>query len=826
MHQCVREALKGKWAGLCYVDGEPGMGKSYLVDSYRRELTATQPEGAFRWIYAPCDQTLRQSLHPLAHAIRSYFGQSISARQEENWQQFHKVFDDLLRHIHPKDQELGRELERVRSFLAALAGLREDDSLYEQLDPKLRFENTLSAIRTWLEAESSVQPVILQVEDAQWLDDDSEQALVYLSGVSANTPIVVVLTCRHLDDGSTYRLSVGDDVTQTVVNLNQLTERGLRQLVENQLHGHASPALLTLVADKSRGNPFFAEQIIGYLQDNGGMELTSDGYSPVTTGVILPDEVNAVLVARLDRLDASIKQIVQVASVLGQQFNVFVLGAVVRHLKQTVGADSWMNLPSVADSDADSDEESPVLTEGQSLAFSSLVSENDLGSPFLLAGIQSATEEQIWSIADDLHYLFRHALLRDAAYDMQARARLRQLHEYSGASFELVYGEGLAPYMSEIAYHYDKAGNTERAIQFYEQAGDLARANYYNSKAIAYYGRLLELIAEAESHMGPETAMGTSTTDPELKEGERVPESKEGERVRRVCLSLAKVLQLTARFDEGLLYCQQAEDALPSPSPEVRYQRAILLMMQGKLKEAQQMAEDALEMARAVGELHWEATSLIGLGGLKLYSGDIETAWSLFEEGFAIAHANSKPELEAKALNNMAGVASKRGDLKQALELLKRSLTLKQQCKDRWGETITLGNLGELYLDLNEPKRALSYLEDAQRNCEELGSQHPPFLLHQAEAMRRLGHIDSAWGVIGKACERAKAFGNPKYISLGALLEGHIHRELGRPGAAQAAYEEAMIWAKKRNLKSFQRETQNAMDALESGQSIPLSFPR
>ncbi|TNE45178.1 MAG: tetratricopeptide repeat protein [Deltaproteobacteria bacterium] len=787
LHECIATAIQGSFSGFCYVDGEPGMGKSYLVDSYRRELSAAQPEGSFLWVYAPCDQTLLHSLHPLSYALRTYFHQSPTQSKEENWNAFGKAYRLLLKRLPLGAYKLQQELVRVESFLAALVGLRKEGSLYEQLDPKLRFENTLSAICSWVEAESLNHPVVLQIEDGQWLDDDSQKALLRIASMESNPSLAVVLTCRYLDDGSPFRLPVDASVSQTVINLNQLTERGLRQLVENQLGGTADPALLALVADKSRGNPFFAEQIVRYLQENQGLEQGEHGLTPVTTGVILPDEVNAVLVARLDRLANEIKQIVQVASVLGQQFDVQILSHTITRLNEEELRASQDSLEQV--NDLSLEDFSPPISAGVDTSV-------DFVPQSLERGIKLAEEEQIWAIADELHYLFRHALLRDAAYDMQARARLRQLHRFAGFSFETAYSDELEPYLGEVAYHFDKAEQRDEAIFYLEKAGDLARQNYHNSEAMAYYKRLLEL------------------------------EPDNPEQIGRVSLSLAKVLQLLTRLDEGLEFCRMAEAAVEKPSPEIRYQQAILLMMQGRLKEAQDIAAQALEMARGLGDVHWEATSLIGLGGLLLYSGDIDTAWKNFETSLTLSQSIGKPELEAKALNNMAGVASKRGDRKLALDLLKRSLVLKQQCTDRWGEVITLGNLGELHLDLNEPEIALEYLQDAQRKCEELGSKHPPFLLHCSEALRRLGHIDDAWETIQEGQQRAANFKNPKYISLGALFAGHILRDKLQLDEARGQYQLAKQWAEKRKLQSFLKEAEQALHALEHNQPISISFPK
>jgi tetratricopeptide (TPR) repeat protein len=161
-----------------------------------------------------------------------------------------------------------------------------------------------------------------------------------------------------------------------------------------------------------------------------------------------PTSIQAILLARLDRLTAEVKSVVQAAAVLGREFEVRVLSEMLR---------SEIDLP---------------------------------------GRVRQAEQEAIWSALDELRYLFRHALLRDAAYEMQLRARLRQLHSLAAEAIQQVFTPDLSPYFADLAYHCDKAEDYPQAIDWYHRAAKRAADLYANEEAWGYCSRALQLADE------------------------------------------------------------------------------------------------------------------------------------------------------------------------------------------------------------------------------------------------------------------------------------------------------------------------------------------
>src|SRR5206468_10645666 len=120
---------------------------------------------------------------------------------------------------------LAAELAQARSFLGALVDLRWAGSPYEKADPHRRFACTLAAFRTLILAESLRQPVLLQIEDAHWLDDDSREVIRVLTRDVAAYPFAVLLASRYSDDGRPIRISVAEDVDLHVVDLRSEERR-------------------------------------------------------------------------------------------------------------------------------------------------------------------------------------------------------------------------------------------------------------------------------------------------------------------------------------------------------------------------------------------------------------------------------------------------------------------------------------------------------------------------------------------------------------------------------------------------------------------------
>jgi predicted ATPase len=252
------------------VKGEPGIGKSRLIDAFQASKIFS--ENISYWAVCQTDEMVRQSLNPFRYWLKRYFGLSESMDEAQNKQVFDKKLDEIIASI--PDNDLSQGLNRTRSFLGELVDLHWPDSLYEKLDAQGRYDNTFIALSTLLRGESLKRPIIILIEDAHLLDSDTRSFLPYLERTliaepDKNYPIAIIATSRPEGIGLALEHAPGVEIS-----LAELPGSDLLRLAEHLLAGSIAASLLIVLGQRAEGNPFFIEQIIplpaeGLLGQNG-----------------------------------------------------------------------------------------------------------------------------------------------------------------------------------------------------------------------------------------------------------------------------------------------------------------------------------------------------------------------------------------------------------------------------------------------------------------------------------------------------------------------------------------------------------------------------
>jgi predicted ATPase/class 3 adenylate cyclase len=666
--------LAGRPAGVVAIYGEAGIGKSHLCYALRQALGERAT-----WFTAQSDQILRQAFNPFVYWLRHYFEQTPSASEQENEANFEARLNQLLQDLAQREAESGdpaisilaAQLVRVRSVLAALLGLHQPGSLYERLDAKGRHENILTAIRLLLLAESQLRPVVLELEDGHWLDEVSHEALTALSRHLPGYPLLVLVTARYADDGSRPTLVLDPAVPTLTLDLNALAPAGLEQLAADVLEGPAAPTLLSLLQEKSQGNPFFAQQVLYYLRENDLLEPGAEGTWRVKAAdLALPSHINAILIARIDRLAQQVKEIVQAAAVVGREFQVQVLSQMLRMDAQPI--------------------------------------------------VQQAEQEQIWTALQELRYLFKHALLRDAAYEMQLKARLRQLHRLAAAAYETLYAADLEEHYAILTYHHGQAGETTAERRYAQLAGKQAAARFANEEAVRFFSRALELTPESngEARLAllldreaiyalqgnrPAQALDLAALE-ELAgaAGEEGPEKT----ARRSDIALRRSRYAEAVGDypaailaaqEAIALAQEARDA----GLEAMGQRVwgVVLWQQGDNAPARDHMQQALELARIIDQRNLQAECLCTIGCVDWSLGDYAAAQQCYEQSLDLSREVGDRRCEIISLQNLGLALATQGDWVSAQGCYEHSLQIAQEIGYRRGESYALESLGTVSMD-------------------------------------------------------------------------------------------------------------------------------
>ena len=766
----VEPLWEGKFAGVQLVWGDAGIGKSRLLHEFQESQLLQSRQ--VLWALCRADEISRQSFAAVRSWLRTAFEQSESFTEARNKRSFNRKLDGLIAATQPVDRNLADELDRTRSFLAALLDLHWPDSLYEQLDAQARYENTLIAVSSGMLAESLQQPLVIVFEDAQWLDEDSAQFLKQLvrtltADETKSYPVALIANARR--EGSAERLVA--EMPFEEINLDSLSGQAVARLAESQLQGAVRPELLGLLTSRAQGNPFFVEQILHYLQEGALLEQ-AEGCRQVRGAItqsLLPTDVRAVLVARLDRLAEEVREIVQTAAILGLEFEL-------RLLSRMLNGDR----------------------EVQDL-------------------VTAAERSAIWVALTELRYLFKHALLRDAAYRMQVRAKRQELHALAAACLEGLYAADLRPHYAELAYHAEQASLVSEARHYLQLAGETARGGFQNSQAVDYFTRALRLTREDDFKLRYDLLLAREEVCDLL--GDREAERSDLERLEallkdwesqapalgpssrkaQVAERWANYFINTGDYPKSIAAAKQAVAlAGPGGAPEVPINaRSIVtsaLIRQGKLDEAIQQAEMGLEQARKHSERHGESRLLNLLGLIALEQRDFNKAGEFFNQGLEIVRQINDRRVEAQTLNNLGNLAGSEGDYAGARAYYRSALQISQEMGNRIGEGFTLGNLGWIAKMQADFESAHAYIERGLRVAKEIGNlyQEAYAMLNLSWLLMMRGDLDEALTYAHRCLRTNRETGDQSGVAWSLTCLGHVYFEMGRWGDAGDAYQEAL----------------------------------
>jgi len=767
----VQPIFEGGFPGMIVVRGEPGMGKSRLVFEYLQGL-AQVSGGGFLECLAQTDEILREGLNPFAYWLRHYFGLTASAGESANKDRFDQRLDTLVRET--SNASLGSELNRTRSCLGALLGLRWPDSLYEQLDAQGRYENTLISLITLLQLECLRQPVVIVLEDAQWLDTASSELLTRLdrtlmADAKAQYPLAIITTTRIVEKNEALaRLAKAE------IELSTLERAGLASLAETRLGGRVSESLSLLLEVHSEGNPFFAEQILRYLQERRLVVADAEGWdiSSEYNRSPLPLEVSAVLIARLDRLAEDVKEAVQTAAVLGREFEVRLLS----HMLRT-------SAPALFDSE-----------EGERIG----------------RVVSLAEQEAIWSALDELRYIFRHALLRETAYQMQVQARRQELHAVALQALEAVYRDEIALHYAELAYHADHAALTDKARTYYRKAGDAAAEVFQNDRAIEDYSRALELtpsddrVSRYDLLVQREQIFAVTgdheTRQLDLDELDALTRPFDDEaRMAHVALRRARYAWDGGDYPATIeLAGQSIELARPLKLWEIALPAyglvANALYRFGQSARAREEAEQGLRLAEKYGSPLDQSVLFNHLGVAHYEQGHAELAKENFEKSLELAEETGDLRAQTMPLSNLAMVAGALGDFPAAQRIYEDSLAVWRKIGLRWNEEIDLANLGWVAGNMGEYGKAREYLERQLRIAREMGDLNGETYgsINLSGPLAALGDNLAASRVAEDALALARKTGDHSAQAWALTYLGHSQLALGQHEAAAGSYRHAL----------------------------------
>jgi tetratricopeptide (TPR) repeat protein len=438
------EQVKQGAGQVVFLSGEAGIGKSRLLLECRRSLGDD-----VAWLEGRCLPYGAGTSHPIVDIVKGALG--IGESDDES---------SILARLDDATAGWSEESRATVPYLKYLLGVPPGDPRVATVMPPERKNRINEAVRALLVEESGRRPLVVVIEDLHWVDEGTNSTLLGLLSAVASAPVLMVLTHRpHAPSAAGMRINVLDAESvlpaRDLGNLSFYQRLTLDQLSTDECGSLAAGALgavlpqdlRQLIVGKAEGNPFFVEEVARSLLESGVLQRTNGSYA-LREGreVRIPDTIQEVLLARIDRLQQQPRETVQLASVIGREFS--------RPLLERI-SDPQTRLDA-------------ALSDLQELEF-----------------IYEA------AYVPEFSYAFKHALSGEVAYSTLLRERRRTLHRTVATSMEELYADRLPEHYEMLAHHYLEGEVWEKALDYLEKAGDRAFALYANEPAIDFYGKAL-----------------------------------------------------------------------------------------------------------------------------------------------------------------------------------------------------------------------------------------------------------------------------------------------------------------------------------------------
>jgi len=619
LRQCGTLLLKGR-GQIVSVVGNSGLGKSRLTREMKRWLLAQPGAEQLRWVEARALSFSEQMSYWMAtQLLRSLLGVTLDANENDTL----FILGQRTRELLGKDATM-----EVVPYLAYMMGLPlgEEWAWVKGLDPKVRQKQIFWAAGKLLMASAQQHPAVIVLDDLHWADEASLALVESLLEVTDQAPVMFHLIFRARRDKGCWKLR--DQAAAvfphryTEVTLEPLSAELSRELLTRLLPGaEFRPETEQEILDKVAGNPFYLEEVVRSLIDTRAVEPDEPESSEVDLlvgqvkkkaglalpagpqrwrvtdkieQIAVPDTLQAAIVARIDRLTGDARLALQMAAVIGRQFQMDLLR-------------------SVAEAKAE--------------------------ISLWLAQLERGGLVRPMAISDgSVVYAFPDALVQEVAYESLLVQNRRQIHRRVGETLEQALGDRVESECELLAYHFYRSDDPERAVKYLEMAAKRARDGYANETAIDYHSQLLEIRRNAgdlAGQAGALYAMGVMAYEigdydrarPWLQEsvalwqqtGDTQNEGWSVMYLGMVDLKQANYTQAARHHERALQLARERQD---------RFQEGIHLtnlarvtMRLGQYDLARQQFQESLHMKQQTNDLVGQGFALFYQGLLSVYQG-------------------------------------------------------------------------------------------------------------------------------------------------------------------------------------------------------------
>ncbi len=737
------------------LSGEAGIGKSRITETLS-ERTGAEQRTCLRYQCSPYHAN--SALHPVIEQLEraARFGP-----EDCNESKLDKL-ESLLLRADDHDNMAG-------ALLAPLLSIPTGNR-YAPLDmtPERQKERTLEALADQLDALSRQSPVLFIFEDAHWADPTSLELLELIVERTQDLATLAVITLRP-----EFAPPWVDHTHVTSLTLNRFTRRLASAMIEKVTAGKRLPVeVQDQIIEKTDGVPLFVEELTKSILESGQLTEEADGYvlagSPAELAI--PATLHDSLVARLDRLGA-VKEVAQAASAIGREFDYDLLAAI-----------SALDFAELSDTVAQLIEAGLVFRQGR---------------------------------AGQTSYVFKHALVRDAAYRSLLRGTRRELHGRIADALRSRFPETAHTQPELLAHHYTEASESAEAVSYWLQAGRRAAERSANQEAVRHLQKglaVLQSLPASTQRAREELALHGALSTPLM-----AVKGYSSEAVLEICTRARELCELTG----------DTEELFPALYGQWAYQ-----MVGGNCTAGQTAAEEMLELAQR----HQEQSALliahrlVGWGAFVL--GDLPRGWHHIRKAAELYDPERHGSLALRYGHNpmvavLANVATYHwvtGRLDEAWKASARTIAHGRESGHAASLSYGLVFAGaQLAAIARLPQAALGFAEE----CMELGQQQGirSFMgwskAAAGWATAGLGDFDKGRSLLEEGLEDLSRSGVGFCLSLYRTLYAEVLLDSGDLGGAQAALSGALRFIEKSGERWYQAEATRLLGELHVRMGAP-----
>jgi ABC-type oligopeptide transport system substrate-binding subunit/class 3 adenylate cyclase len=355
--------------------------------------------------------------------------------------------------------------DQALPYMEHLLGLRgegDSEARIQSLDGETLKKQTMKSVSDYFSHVADEIPTVLVFEDMHWADPSTLETLEGILPLTDRVPLLILMLMRVERDHGSWRVKLKAETDfphrTTEIHLRSLSESESSRLLE-QLLGATKPQeeIWRIIMERSEGNPFYLEEVVRHLMEQALIVEEEDGWHATIAieEMSIPDTLQGVLLARIDRLEEDVRRTLQMASVIGKSFLYRILET---------------------------------------------ISEAEMQLDTHLSQLQRVDLIRERARIPELEYIFKHTLTQEAAYNSLLYERRKVFHLKVGEALEELFPDRVDEFLGILAYHFEAAEAHEKAVDYLQRAGDQARLAYGHKEAADCYERALVILKEQKEN--------------------------------------------------------------------------------------------------------------------------------------------------------------------------------------------------------------------------------------------------------------------------------------------------------------------------------------